>query len=112
LKILLDQNVPRPLVPFLGVHQVTRASELGWSELKNGALLTAAERAGFDVLLSGDKTIQHDEQNMAGRKIALVYMSDNHWPLVKDHVAAIVEALDGALPIMEWTPKLRQLVNP
>jgi hypothetical protein len=97
LKILLDQNVPRPLVRFLGVHPVTRASELGWSELKNGALLTAAERARFDVLLSGDKTIQH-EQNMAGRKIALVYMSDNHWPLVKDHVAAIVEALDGALP--------------
>jgi hypothetical protein len=53
--------------------------------------------AGFDVLLSGDKTIQH-EQNMAGRKIALVYMSDNHWPVVKDHVAAIVDAIDTALP--------------
>ena len=52
-----------------------------------------AEAAGFDVLLSGDKTIRH-EQNMAGRQIALVYMSDNHWPIVKDYVAAIVKAVE------------------
>ncbi len=63
MKVLLDQNVPRPIVRFLRVHGVTRAVELGWSELKNGALLSAAERA-----------------------------------VVKDHVAAIVDAIDKALP--------------
>jgi len=59
LKVLLDQNVPRPLVRFLAAHEVKRAAELGWAELRNGALLSAAEIAGFDVLLSGDKTIRH-----------------------------------------------------
>ena len=93
----MDQNVPRPLVRFLAAHEVKRAAELGWAELRNGALLSAAEIAGFDVLLSGDKTIRH-EQNMAGRKIALVYMSDNHWPIVKDYAQAIGEAVDTALP--------------
>ena len=68
----MDQNVPWPLVRFLAAHEVKRAAEPGWAELKNGVLLTAAEIAGFDVLLSGDKTIRH-EQNMAGRKIAVVY---------------------------------------
>jgi hypothetical protein len=97
LKVLLDQNVPRPLARYLVAHEVKRAAELGWAELKNGALLTAAETAGFDVLLSGDKTIRH-EQNMARRKIALVCMSDNHWSIVKEYVKAIAEAVDAALP--------------
>ncbi len=65
--------------------------------LKNGELLDAAENAGFDVLLSGDKTIRH-EQNMTGRKIALLYMSDNHWPIVEHHVPAIVQAVEQAKP--------------
>jgi hypothetical protein len=38
------------------------------------------------VLLSGDQTIKY-EQSMAGRKIAVVSMSDNYWPIVKDYVA-------------------------
>jgi hypothetical protein len=72
LKVLFDQNVPRPLVRFLGAHDVKRAAELGWSNLRNGALLSAADAAGFDVLLTGDKTIRH-EQNMSGREVAVVY---------------------------------------
>ena len=97
MKVLFDQNVPRPLLRYLVAHDVKRARELGWDELQNGDLLAAAESAGFDILLSGDKTIRH-EQNMVGRKIALVYMSDNHWPIVKDHAHAIVDAIDNVAP--------------
>lgn len=97
LKVLFDQNVPRPLARFLGVHDVRRAAELGWSGLKNGVLLSAAGTAGFDVLLSGDKTMRYG-QNMDGRTIALIYLSANHWPIVKYHVTAIVNAIDAALP--------------
>jgi len=97
VKILCDQNVPRPLVQLLAGHEVKRAAELGWAELKNGNLLAACEDAGFDVLLSGDKTMEH-EQNFASRKIALVCMSDNHWPIVKQHISAILEAIGNAKP--------------
>ncbi len=97
MKILCDQNVPRPLVKYLTGHEVTRAAQLGWAELKNGNLLTACEDAGFDVLLSGDKTIRH-EQNLTHRKIALVCMSDNHWPIVQQYVPAILEAISQAKP--------------
>jgi hypothetical protein len=97
LKILLDQNAPRPLAKLLVGHEVKRAAEFGWAELKNGMLLTAGEDAGFDVLLSGDKTIPH-EQNIAARKIALVCMSDNHWPIVKHHVPAIFQAIEQVAP--------------
>jgi hypothetical protein len=97
LKILFDQNVPRPLQRYLAAHDVKRLDQLGWSELKNGELLEVAEDAGFEVLLSGDKKLRF-EQNMAGRRIAVVCMSDNHWPIVKDHVTAIGDAVDKAQP--------------
>lgn len=95
MKVLFDHNVPAPLERFLPGHEVTLADQRGWAKLKHGELLDAAEDAGFDVLLSGDKTIRH-EQNLTGRKIALLYMSDNHWPIVEHHVAAIVNAIDEA----------------
>ena len=97
MKILCDQNVPRPLVKLLTGHEVRRAAELGWAELKNGNLLAACENAGFDLLFSGDKTMQH-EQSFASRKIALVCMSDNHWPIVKNYIPAILEAIIPAKP--------------
>jgi hypothetical protein len=97
LKILFDQNVPRPLQRYLAGHDVTRADQMGWSELQNGELLGVAENAGFELLLSGDKKLAA-EQSMADRRIAVVCMSDNHWPIVRDHVAAIGNAVDASLP--------------
>ena len=70
---------------------------MGWSRIENGQLLDAAEQAGFDVVLSGDQTIRY-EQNMTGRKIGIVSMSDNHWPIVKDYVLAIAEAVEQVKP--------------
>ena len=97
MKILFDQNVPRPLQRYLAAHDVMRTDQLGWSELQNGELLRVAEDAAFEVLLSGDKTLP-SEQNMTGRRIAVVCMSDNHWPIVKHHVTAIVDAIGMAQP--------------
>jgi hypothetical protein len=70
---------------------------MGWSRLKNGMLLTAAEQAGFNVLLSSDKTMKY-EQNMSGRKIGVVSMSDNQWGLVKPLVADIDRAVHVVKP--------------
>lgn len=50
--VLFDQGTPVPIRPFLRDHTVKTAAQLGWEELKNGELLTAAEHAGFDVFLT------------------------------------------------------------
>jgi hypothetical protein len=71
-RVLFDHNVPSPLQRFLRGHDVKLADHMGWAKLNNGELLDVAEAAGFEVLLSGDKTMRH-EQQMAGRKIALAY---------------------------------------
>jgi hypothetical protein len=35
---------------------------MGWDRLSNGDLLTAAEQAGFEVLLTTDQNIPHSTQ--------------------------------------------------
>src|SRR5437867_12309958 len=44
---------------------------MAWDTLKNGALLTEAEKFGFSVLITSDKGIK-DQQTMKGRSIAVV----------------------------------------
>src|ERR1700730_5027024 len=46
-----------------------RADELGWQGLDNGAMLDAAELAGFDLLLTCDQTVPY-QQNFTGRRPA------------------------------------------
>jgi hypothetical protein len=95
LKVLFDQNAPRPLTRFLANHQVIRAAELDWSELKNGDLLRAAEEAGFDVLVTTDRNLAY-QQNLKDRKLAIVVLPSGQWPEVEPHVPLIVAAIDNA----------------
>ena len=53
MKVLLDACVPRPLRKFLPAHTVQTAQEMGWGQLKNGALLQAVEPQ-FDAFLKTD----------------------------------------------------------
>ncbi len=53
--ILFDHGTPRSIARWLRGHTVVEAIERGWDRLSNGALLKAAEEAGFDVLLTTDK---------------------------------------------------------
>jgi hypothetical protein len=65
--------------------------------LTNGDLLAEAERAGFDVLLTADKNMRH-QQNLRGRRIALVVLSTPQWPVVRLHIERIAAAVNGATP--------------
>ncbi len=93
MKILFDANTPAPLARFLRGHEVVRADELEWQGLENGALLAAAEQAGFDLLLTCDQNVRY-QQNFTGRKLALVVLSSNHWPTLRPIAARIATAVD------------------
>jgi hypothetical protein len=97
VKIPFDANTPAPLSRFLRGHDPVRADELGWQGLENGNLLDAAERAGFDLLLTCDQNIRY-QQNLAGRKLALLVLSSNHWPTLKRVAARIASAVDFVQP--------------
>jgi hypothetical protein len=57
MRVLFDHGTPAPLIPFLAGHTVTKAKDAGWDRLANSALLTAAEEAGFEVLITTDKNM-------------------------------------------------------
>jgi len=94
--ILFDHVTPSGIARFLPGHTVTRAKDRGWDALTNGNLLTEAERAGFDVLLS-DKNMRH-QQNLRGRRIAVVVLSTPRWPVVRLHLERIAAAVNAAAP--------------
>jgi hypothetical protein len=74
---------------------VTEARAHGWDELENGELLNEAEAAGFEVLVTTDKNLRY-QQNLTGRKIALVVLGKGRWRLIKPYVARVVEAVNQA----------------
>lgn len=69
----------------------------GWDRLSNGDLLTEAERGGFDVLLTADKNMRF-QQNLSGRRIALVVLGTPQWPVLRLHVERVVAAVNAATP--------------
>ena len=55
-------------------HIVHTAQSKGWDTLSNGELLSAAEGAGFELVLTTDRRIRH-QQNLRVRRIALVVLT-------------------------------------
>ena len=63
----------------------------------NGELLGVAEEAGFEVLLTTDTSLPH-QQNLQGRKLAVVILTKNRWILIKPRMTEIVAAVNSARP--------------
>lgn len=97
MRILLDHGTPRGIARSLGGHTVREAKAQGWDTLTNGELLRVAEDAGFDVLVTTDQSLPH-QQNLAGRKVAVVVLSKANWRLIKAAVPQIVAAVLAAQP--------------
>jgi predicted nuclease of predicted toxin-antitoxin system len=97
LRVLFDKNVPSGVRHFLHNHQVETVDDRGWARISNGELLQTAEAAGFEVVVTADQNIVY-QQTLAGRKIALVILGSNIWPIVRSHETAIRERVNAALP--------------
>jgi hypothetical protein len=95
--VLFDHVTPRGVARSLTGHTVTKARDRGWDRLTNGDLLAEAERAGFDVLLTADKNMLY-QQNLTGRRIALVVLTTPQWPVVRLHLDRIAAAVNAATP--------------
>ena len=94
MKVLLDACVPRPLRQLLPDHTIHTAQEMGWGQLKNGDLLQAVEPQ-FDAFLTSDQNLKY-QQNIAGRKLAILVLPTNDWPTLRrlaEKIAAKVAAL-------------------
>ena len=97
MRVLFDQATPVPIRTFLTGHVISTAAQEGWDKLQNGDLLNAAEAAGFEIFLTTDKNIRY-QQNLTGRKIAIVLIRRQQWPDLKPHVQLVVAAVNAATP--------------
>jgi hypothetical protein len=97
MRILFDHGTPSGIARRLAGHSVTEARELGWDKISNGDLLNAAEAAEFDLLLTTDKNIRH-QQNLTGRKISIVVLGNSQWPVVRLYLDLVAAAVDAATP--------------
>lgn len=95
MRILFDQGVPIPLRVYLSPHDVETAYEKGWSELRNGELLSAAEADAFEVFLTTDQNLRY-EQNLSDRSVAVVILSTTSWPRIKLVTDAVLAAIESA----------------
>ena len=97
MKILFDQGTPAPLRNHLPGHQISTAHEMGWSELSNGDLLRATVDAGFELFITTDKNLRH-EQNLRRFHLAILVLPTTNWPRIRLHVQIVAEAVNAIRP--------------
>ena len=100
MRVLLDEQLPRQLARHLAGHDVRTVQQQSWAGLKNGALLQAAETAGFSVLVTGDQNLEQ-QQNLATQALGVVVLGaasnalEDLLPLVPAALAAIDRVQPG-----------------
>ena len=97
MKVLLDVCTPVQVRQALPGHEVHTAVKMGWGALDNGDLLRAAEAARFDLLVICDKNLRH-QQNLAGRRLAILELWTNHRPTLEQHLRLIQQAAEVMQP--------------
>ena len=96
MKILFDQGTPAPLRHALAGHEVSTAYEMGWAKLENGDLLGTAE-AAFDALVTTDQNLRY-QQNLAGRRLAILVLPTTSWPMIQLHLPKVAAAVNALRP--------------
>ena len=97
MKVLLDVCTPVQVRHALQGHEVHTAVRMGWGELENGELLRVAESAGFELFVICDKNLRY-QQNLAGRRLAILELWTNHRPTLERHFPLIRQNAEIMLP--------------
>ena len=78
MRVLLDEQLPRQLAPYLTGHDVRTTQEQGWAGLKNGELLKQALAGGFEVLITGDQNLEFQQNLKASGLFVLVLVAPSN----------------------------------
>src|SRR5207248_3230877 len=92
MRIVLDENLPKPLLKIFGPeHEVTTVQELGLAGTSNGELQAQLENE-FDVFVTADKNLRY-QQDVTGRRLAIVELPTNRLPILRTRLAEIALAV-------------------
>jgi len=96
VRIPFDECVPWPLRKLLAGHECSTAQREGWKSIKNGELLSLAE-GNFDLFLTSDQNLAY-QQNLAGRRIAILELSTNKLRRLQAAASTIQTAIAAIRP--------------
>ena len=94
MRVLLDECIDERLRHDIRGHECQTARYAGFAGLKNGALLLAAEIAGFDVVMTVDQNIPY-QQNIRDRRVAILVLQapTNRLDDLRRTIPAVLAAL-------------------
>ena len=97
MKVLLDEMVPAGVADLLPSHDVTAVHAAGFSGLKNGELITCAAAAGYEVLVTADRSMPA-QQDIPASGIALVLVPGNRLAEISPRADEVRAAVQSAVP--------------
>jgi hypothetical protein len=98
VKVFLDECVDWRLARDIVGHDVKTARQMGWTTVKNGALLTLASQH-FDVFVTVDRNLSF-QQNLDKFSIAVVVLQakTNRLADLRPLASSLLVAIESALP--------------
>lgn len=99
MRVLLDEHLPLDYAKDLVGHEASTVRAQGWSGLKNGGLLRTAAAADFEVFLTNDRGIEH-QQSLAGLSLSVVILDapSNKLRDLRSRLSLTLEAIADAQP--------------
>ncbi len=94
MKVLLDECLPKRLERELLGHDLTRVQEMGWAGIKNGALISSIQASGFEVFVTIDGNLEH-QQNLRTINFAVIVLGapDNTFDTRRSLMQEVMRAL-------------------
>ena len=99
MKILLDECLPLDFRHSFPEHDAHTVLWADFKSKKNGELLRAAEQAGYDVLVTVDQGIPH-QQPSSSRRLSIIL------------IRAQTNQLEDLLPIVNANPSALNTITP
>ncbi|MGA7731318.1 MAG: DUF5615 family PIN-like protein [Chloroflexia bacterium] len=97
MRILLGECLPRKLKNDIPGHDISTVTEIGWTSIRNGRLLSRAEDV-FDVLLTVDRNMGYQQDISRYQLTLIVLLSPNN---KRQTLRLLVPALLELPPMVE-----------
>jgi predicted nuclease of predicted toxin-antitoxin system len=94
LRILIDECLPVQVRHFFPGHDVRTVMHMAWRSLKDGELLSAAERDEFDVFVTADAGIPKNH-DIKGWRLAIVVVPTNRRQVLAGITTILREAVEA-----------------
>ena len=97
MRILFDQGTPAPLAQCSNRTSRRNCIRERVVDVENGELLAQVEAALFDLFVTTDQNLRY-QQNLRVRIVAILVLPTTRWPVIEQHTAEIIAAIDSIQP--------------